>query len=251
MLEFTEQLHLRRGGIKDYAALAEHHYRAAEPATATRVLVLEYDAPSVVGRFLGRRGERQVVGVLVESLPALNCKMRGEAMGERYGSWLSPTQRAALLNAEVRCISRVVIEPTWRGLGLAVRLVRAALEEPTTPVTEALAAMGQVSPFFEKAGMTAYPRPPHAHDQRLLDALTSIGFRGLDLALPEAMLRRIEALPDAQRAFLHHELQRWTRRQRQRADTLGEQLDLAQQRLMFNPVYYIQCHEETAGRPAR
>ena len=126
-LSAQSELHLRPGTLKDYDALAEHHYRAAKPRTATRVLVLACGRPSVVGRYLGRREERRPIAVLVESLPTLSCAMRDAALRQRYGPWLSPAERAVLLNDEVRCISRVVVEPTWRGLGLAVRLVRAAL----------------------------------------------------------------------------------------------------------------------------
>lgn len=62
----------------------------------------------------------------------------------------------ALLNAEVRCISRVIVHPSFRGLGIGVGLVRHALDTATTPYTEAIAAMGWVHPLFEKAGMEAF-----------------------------------------------------------------------------------------------
>ncbi|MEL7088949.1 MAG: hypothetical protein AAGL98_11010, partial [Planctomycetota bacterium] len=121
-------LRLRVGGLKDYAVLAEHHYKAKRPATATRVLVLEDPRPTVVGRYLQRADTTVVVGVLIESLPSLSCRMRDWALHERYGGHLAPRSRAIMLNSELRCISRVVIDPRWRGLGLAVRLVRRALE---------------------------------------------------------------------------------------------------------------------------
>ena len=74
------------------------------------------------------------------------------ATGGRYGG---PDRRAAaaLLNAEVEAISRVIVHPVYRGCGLAVRLIRHALMHAETPMVEALAAMGAVHPLFEKAGM--------------------------------------------------------------------------------------------------
>jgi GNAT superfamily N-acetyltransferase len=151
-----------------------------------------------------------------------------------------------LLNAEVRCISRVVVDPRWRGLGLAVRLVKAALAEPTTPITEALAAMGRVNPFFERAGMTAYPRPTHAHDARLLAALARSGFGAGDLVQLNRMWRRLEATDTAERAWLLREVHRWYQRHAGRGarptTDPREQLAVARERLSLEPVYYLKDH---------
>jgi GNAT superfamily N-acetyltransferase len=168
-LDIGAELVLRRGTLRDYMALAEHHYRAKRPATVTRVLVLEHAAPSVTERFLALWGGQptaarrpQIVGVLVESMPVLACYARDAVLGMRYAGLKDVRQRARRVNAELRCISRVVVHPQWRGLGLAVRLVTAALAEPATIFTQSLAAMGQVNPFLERAGMTAYHPVPRA-----------------------------------------------------------------------------------------
>lgn len=201
-------LELSTGSARDYAALAEHHYRAHRPSTMLRVLVMRDPRPTVVGRYLHRHDQTQTVGVLVESLPSLQCRMRDWALHERFGSWLPAKQRARLLSDELRCISRVVIDPRWRGLGLAVRLVRHALETAETPFTEALAAMGRVHPFFEKAGMTAYHRPPHPFDARLIAALERIGLSATDLATLERTWQTIDTQPPGIRTWLLKELHR-------------------------------------------
>lgn len=79
-------LELTRGTMRDYAALCEHHYKADRPATCTRVLALRHRAASAADRFAGRPpadAKGRVVGVLVESLPALNCLLRDWALGDR------------------------------------------------------------------------------------------------------------------------------------------------------------------------
>ena len=226
-------LQLTTGTMADYAALAGFHYRSHRPATATRVLVMTHHHATAADRYVGRPARRQVAAVLVESLPALGCRLRDLALGGRYAVG-DRRQRARLLNAEVRCISRVVVHPQWRGTGLAVRLVRAALDTATTPVTEALAAMGHVHPFFERAGMTAYRRPAHARDARLADALATAGIDLPQLADADAVARRIADSPH--RAWLEHELRRWLRG----PDTdVREVLVRARQRLMGEPVYYV------------
>ena len=230
------RLRLRSGDLRDYARLARHHYRGGKPAAATRVLVLEDPTPTVVSRFIGRpaRGPApgQVVGVLVETLPLLGCALRQQAWGDRYTRGLTRTQRAQLLNAEVRCISRVVVDPRWRGLGLAVWLVREALATAATPITEARAAMGRLSPFFEKAGMTAYQRPPHPHDARLREALRHAP---ADIAPDDPFIRR--------------ELQRWARAAHVDPDTDPARLrTIAEARLTFAPVYYAARGGEKAEK---
>jgi hypothetical protein len=50
----------------------------------------------------------------------------------------------------------VIIEPRFRSLGQAVRLVKETMPLMNVPFIEALAVMGRVNPFFEKAGMTRF-----------------------------------------------------------------------------------------------
>ncbi len=243
--DLVESLTLRHGRYADYAALAEFHYRAHRPGTATRVWMLESLRPTVVGRFLHRRDESQRVGVLVESLPSLACRLRQYALHGRYEAFPMGPARARALCQEIRCISRVVVHPQWRGLGLAVRLVRAALAQAATRYTEALAAMGHVHPFFEIAGMTAYRRAPHACDARLADALRSAGLDVRDLA---HAARQIESMPAEQRRWMLRELRGWVSRTRRTTKLDWDQLtprDLllaARQRLLSDPVYYLKEH---------
>jgi hypothetical protein len=152
---------------------------------------------------------------------------------------------------ELRCISRVVVHPRYRGLGLAVRLVRAALASAATPLTEAYAVMGRVHPFFEKAGMVGYPQPRRDCDARLVAALQSLGFDTVDLARPDgadsagrpALCQRINTLRAEQRQWLRQELDRWYRqavdsKQTRSRDELV-QWRAAQRRLLLQPVYYL------------
>lgn len=239
-------------GIRaDYLALKPHHYRPGHPMTMTRILSIYDRTPSASDRFLSRSAKANPVAVLVESLPALSCRLRDEALGGRYGH-LRPRPRATLLNQEIRCISRVIVDPRWRGLGLAVRLVRHALSTATTRYTEALAVMGRVSPFFERAGMRAYERPALEAEQRALAALCFAGIAPRALALPAAVEKCVHALPDQQRAVLVRELQRWYRtaagRGALRSPSLTDLLSAAQRSLLSSPIYYLK--ENTHVQPA-
>jgi hypothetical protein len=179
--------------------------------------------------------------VLVESYPALSCALREVALGGRYRDMPDRAQAARLLNREVRCISRVVVHPQWRGLGLAVRLVREALATMTTVYTEALAAMGQVHPFFKKAGMIEYRRWPHRRDQRLLDALRACDIEPWQLADVSSLHERL-AGDGARSALARRELSRWAHP----VSDPVEQLRRARDRLVRSPLYYL--HARPADR---
>ena len=232
---------IRQGTRADYLALAAHHYRGGLPATFTRVLAMDHVEPSVIDRHLRRPATPRVIAVLVESLPSLSCSLRDVAVGDRYRALASPRDRAVVLNREFRTISRVVVHPQFRSLGLAVQLVQHALRTATTPCTEAIAAMGHVHPFFEQAGMTANRRPPHRQDARLRDALRACGISLSMLAHLPTTLKRIAALEPSDRELLYFELRRWhtgSFRGKRDSDPAAA-LQQARQRLTCEPVYYL------------
>ncbi|MEM6391176.1 MAG: GNAT family N-acetyltransferase [Planctomycetota bacterium] len=231
------------GTRRDYDALAHHHYRAGKPATATRVLVVRDQRPTPVARMRGCVAEEgEVVAVLVESLPSLSCRLRDAALQDRYRC-LAVRSRAQLLNREVRTISRVVVDPRYRGQGLAVALVREALQTATTAVTEAVAAMGKVNPFFERAGMAAYRRPPLPCDSRLMDVLRSSGFGAAALVDPAGTAAQLdhEAVwgPMLRRELRRYHRQSCGRSRARDSDDPVVHLQTARQKLLLQPVYYL------------
>ncbi len=203
------ELEIGRGTWEDYRRLAPLHYRPGDPAVADLVLA-------------ARCGE-ELAGVLVVSMPTLNGAWRDLAWPGRF-SGSDKRERSSRLNAELRCISRVIVDPRFRARGVARRLVGAYLASPRTVYTEAVAAMGGACPFFERAGMAAYRVPPCARHTRLVDALHTLGVEKWRLAHPDdafaharraspAHVRRDGFLSgEAERAaLLERELRRWAR----------------------------------------
>jgi hypothetical protein len=183
---------IETGTLADYTALSRFHYRAGRPATLVRIL-RAVDAESGT-----------LAGVLTASMPTIDGAWRRLAWPGRYDARLLGKSRALRrVNDELRTISRVIIEPRFRALGIAAGLVRAYLADPLTPATEAVASMGALCPFFARAGMTAYPMPPSRADARLLDALHHARLRADDLAEPAPHLRASRDL------FLARELRAW------------------------------------------
>lgn len=181
-----ESITIQPGSCRDFDALATLHYKGGAPATIAR----RPDGSACI--LAARDAEARLAGVLVVSMPTLNSASRRMAWPGVYDTG-NKRRDAIEVNRSLRCISRVIVEPRFRAVGVARRMVRTYLDEPLTPRTEAVASMGRVCPFFEAAGMTAYDLAPSRRDARLLDALASAAIEPWELlerTAAEASLRR-------------------------------------------------------------
>ncbi|MCD4823970.1 MAG: ATP-binding cassette domain-containing protein [Phycisphaerae bacterium] len=135
-----------RGRLADYRKLADYHYLTGPPAANKRVYVIR------TPKRWQRNGGPELAAVLVVSPPVISVRGRNVATFRRY---VGRDRKSALrkLNAEVECISRVIVHPMFRGSGLAVRLVKHAIKTSPMPIVESLAAMGKIHPFFARGGM--------------------------------------------------------------------------------------------------
>jgi ABC-type ATPase with predicted acetyltransferase domain len=57
------------------------------------------------------------------------------------------------LQAEMSIISRVIVHPKYRSIGLGEKIVKETLSQAETANVETVAVMAKYNPFFEKAGM--------------------------------------------------------------------------------------------------
>ncbi len=242
--DLPKDIRIEPGARRDYERLRHLHYRPGRPGPITNVDRAVCSVRTVVGRFLQRREETRVVGVIVRSRPPLACVLRDVATHGRYRD-LPARERAALINREVRTISRVIVHPQWRGAGLAVGLVRHVLATAETPYTEARAAMGRIHPFFERAGMTAYRRPRDPADARLIEAVEHLGLDARLLVMPSRLAGRTAALSVQERSVFERELRRWHRtghrnrsRERREAD-MPAMLEVVREQVFVRPVYYL------------
>ena len=92
----------------------------------------------------------------------------------RTKAWKGNIQQ---LQKEVSVISRVIIHPKYRSIGLGAKLVAETLPQAGTPNVEATAVMARYNPFFEKAGMQRLAESkPSTHVTTTLQHLSKLGF---------------------------------------------------------------------------
>jgi len=111
--------------------------------------------------------------------------------------------------------------------------------------------MGRVHPFFERAGMIRYDRPPLPAYARLLDALDRIDISPGSLASVRLVLDKLESADSADRRWFEMELRRWHRAAFRTtkvciaAMSLTQLLETARDRLLSQPVYYLHCYGDS------
>lgn len=164
-----ERVRVEKGSIEDYERLKRFHYKSKNEKDSTGLRVKD------CYRLL--HGD-DLMGVIVYSRSYLNLKPRNLVFGERYVFTPGDLHKARLINEEIARISRVVIHPKLRGIGLGEFLVRETLTRVDAKVVEVLAIMAKYNPFFEKAGMLRvdYRRDELAVDSKIKKFLEERSF---------------------------------------------------------------------------
>jgi len=126
----TQEMQVEEGTLASWRTLSVFHYRGHEVAVPRKIFRLV-------------RGE-ELCGVIVYSYPAPSC------FGRRL---VLPHMSMQELNEQLSVISRVVIHPKYRTIGLGAKLIRETLPYAGTPYVEMVAVMARYNPFAEKAGM--------------------------------------------------------------------------------------------------
>ena len=239
MRRLIKKLQIVRGCLGDYKKLAHFHYRDSRIGPFAAIFVIR---PSKA--LLVRLGTN-TIGVIVYTMPSVGVELRNIATGNLFAS-LDKGTRLALINKNIRCISRVVIEPRFRGLGLASRLVRETMPKMGVPLVEAMAVMGLVNPFFEKAGMKAFTAKMPARCVQLVEAFSLVGIEKEELTDSEGVQQKLDQLERRGVEFIglqiKHFLQSYGRRRYERAGL--ERTGFVLSKLTLRPVYYIWFNPE-------
>jgi hypothetical protein len=228
----TRNIKIVEGCFGDYKELASYHYRDAGPGLFTKIFALK---PGHETFF-----KIKTIGVIVYSMPNPSLELRNIATNNFFAG-LDRNTQITLLNKTVRRISRVIIEPRFRGLGLASRLVRETMPWLNVPIIEASGVMGMVNPFFEKAGMTAYSAPLKTSAARLIEALNLVGIEEPLFIEPLRVHQEIESLAIKKQKFIEREFRVFLKSfgNKRYCKLSAERIRFVLTRLTERPVYYI------------
>ena len=179
------EMRIEEGSTEDWRRLARFHYRSHRLPSPRKIFKLV-------------RGD-EICGVIVYSYPA------PVAYGRRK---VLPKMSMKELNKKLSVISRVVIHPKYRSIGLGAKLVRETLPLADTPHVELIDVMAKYNPFFEKAGMQKIcQQPPAKQAQKIAETLAKLGFNIQLLGSKAYILNKLKTLKKQQintikRAFI-------------------------------------------------
>jgi len=181
------EMRVEEGSTADWRSLSVFHYRSHRTPAPRRIFTLE-------------RGE-ELCGVIVYSYAA------PAAFGRRL---VLPNMSMKELNEKLSAISRVVVHPKYRTIGLGVKLVRETLPLAGTEYVEMSAVMAKYNPFAEKAGMKKVAlQPPSLEVRKVVGLLEELGFDCQLLSSGKYVVAKLAALSNGdlarlKQAFIRH-----------------------------------------------
>jgi len=237
----VKKLQIVPGNLDDYEGLARYHYRDSRLGPFAAIFAIR-----PAGTLAVRLGTR-AVGVIVYKMPSPGLELRNIATGGLFAGFDRAT-RLALINKNIRCISRVVIEPRFRGLGLAGRLVRETMAKMDVPIVEAMAVMGLINPFFEKGGMRPYTAEMPGRCVQLVEAFSMVGIERQELIDSQKVQQRIGQLRRPEAEFIELQINCFMQSYGKRRDMPPglERTRYILNKLTVRPVYYIWFNPEIA-----
>ncbi|UCE98646.1 MAG: hypothetical protein JSV82_05500 [Planctomycetota bacterium] len=230
----TKKLQIVRGCLEDYKKLARYHYRDSHPGMFTKIFAIR------PAKALGARLGTKTIGVIVYTLPTAGVELRNIATDNLFAG-LDRSTQLALIDKNIRRISRVIIEPRFRALGLATRLVRETMPEMGVPIIEGITVMGLVNPFLEKAGMKAYRGTMPVRCLQVLEALSLVGIEKEDLIDAEKVQGKLDELECSRGEFIEVEIKGFLSSygKRRYMEPGLERTRFLLSKLTSRPVYYI------------
>jgi GNAT superfamily N-acetyltransferase len=176
----VKEMRIVEGTTMDWRKLAGFHYRSHKIAAPRKIFCL-------------KRGD-ELCGVIVYCYPPPT------AFGRRL---VLPKMSMKELNQKLSIITRVVVHPKYRTIGLGAKLVKETLPLAGTPYVEMPAVMAKYNPFAEKAGMQKIAeQPPPKEALRIAEILIQVGFNIRLLGSEKYVLNKLQTLGKKERAII-------------------------------------------------
>jgi energy-coupling factor transporter ATP-binding protein EcfA2 len=176
----VKEMRMEEGRAEDWRKLAAFHYRSHKIAGPRKIFCL-------------KRGD-ELCGVIVYAHPPPTC------FGRRL---VLPKMSMKELNEKLSVISRVVVHPKYRTIGLGAKLVKETLPLAGTPYVEMPAVMAKYNPFAEKAGMQkiAEQKPPK-EAVKIAETLSQLGFNIHLMGNEKYVLSKLQTLTEKEIAII-------------------------------------------------
>jgi ABC-type ATPase with predicted acetyltransferase domain len=171
----VKEMRIEEGTKADYKKLAHFHYRDSRVFAHHKIFTM-------------KRGD-ETVGAIVYGSPPLAVTGRRKAIGKNL--------TIQEINRDIIRISRVVIHPKYRTIGLGAKIVAETLPLAGKPYVETIAVMAKYNPFFEKAGMTKIAETQsNPNILKVVDKLRKFNFNPVFLTSEKANLNKLQNMTE-------------------------------------------------------
>lgn len=155
-ISLEKEIRLDRDTREDYGVLEDFHH------------LEDLGASQYLYKFSYRS---EVVAVISYAMPFFQVSLRNHMFPEFRGRY-----KADAVNRDIIRISRVIVHPKYRGIGVGAKIVRETMPLMDRRIVETIAAMPKYNPSFEKAGMMRAGTIPYNPEQEeLLETLKTFG----------------------------------------------------------------------------
>ena len=174
------EMRVEGGNLKDWRVLSCFHYRSHSPGATREVYRIMRGA--------------ELCGVIIYAYPPPGCQGRRLVL---------PKMSLMEMNEKLSIISRIVIHPKYRTIGLGAKIIRETLPRVSTPFVEMVAVMAKYNPFAERAGLRrVHLQAPCKEVRAIAEVLSGFGFDLKLLGSDRYIRGKLEALAPEQMADL-------------------------------------------------
>lgn len=208
--DLKSQLTIQEGTKKDYFVLDNYCYLNTPLPPVKKIYTIR--PKSALGRYYcsgfqgPARGHSSLIAVIVYSSPLRDLCARTKATAGFFKRPASLSERLRLINKNILYVSRLVIDPRYRRLGLADWLWRETLKLQTIPIVESLTPLPVRKDWLESLGFQLFYNKTPDSIRKLKNAFKKAGLSGSCLTIAEVAQKRIDYLLKDEKVRLEHSL---------------------------------------------
>lgn len=192
------ELTIQRGTLKEYKVLEDFCYLNTSIPLCKYVYTVRpkpLDPRTHCRGFSGPAGgHASLIAVIIYSMPMRDLKARTTATAGFFKQTSSLSERLHLLNKHVLYVSRLVVDPRYRQLGIADWLWRETLKVQTVSMVESLTPLPVREDWLKSMGFRIYYSPTPQSLRKLKKAFAKAHLTGSCLTVAEVAQKRINAL---------------------------------------------------------
>lgn len=146
-----DQFELVAATKDQWRSFSDFHYRPGKLYFTDRLFALRHISSG------------QLAAIVVYCFANANNQTRNKVLAQLQPHTIENDMRLQLANYDIRTISRLVVWPSFRGIGLGSELLRRSMPLLDVRFVEAIAVMAKFSPVFVRAGLKQYEVKPNRH----------------------------------------------------------------------------------------